>query len=95
MLVLGKITILVDDEPKGARRKQYGFIKVKDMEEEIFFNALSSFQDTSFENLKIGDKVYISFKQTDQGPFAESLSLSKYQKETAQKEASSPPEASL
>jgi len=38
------------------------------MEEEIFFNALSSFQDTSFENLKIGDKVYISFKQTDQGP---------------------------
>ena len=76
MLVSGKISILVDDEPKGASRIQYGFIQVKGMEDDVFFNTLTSFQDTSFEKLKIGDRVRVSVKETKQGPLAESLVLS-------------------
>ena len=56
MLVSGKIIILVNDKPEGANRMQYGFSQVKGMED-VFFNTLSSFQNTSFENLKVGDKV--------------------------------------
>ena len=88
MLVSGKVTI--DDKPDGASRIQYGFVKVKGMED-VFFNTLSSFQNTSFEDLKIGDKVRISIKKTDQGPFAENLTLST----CPQEEKISPPEVGL
>ena len=76
MLVSGKIIILVDDKPDWGDRIQYGFVKVKGMED-VFFNTLTSFQDVVFEDLKIDDKVRINVKQTDRGPFAESLTLSK------------------
>ena len=92
MLLSGKITILVDDKPESGNRIQYGFVQVKGMKEDIFFNTLSSFQNTSFEDLKIGDRVRISVKQTDRGPFAESLILSSPRPE---KEISPPPEVSL
>lgn len=80
MQVSGKIIILVNDkpdwEPKQGKRIQYGFVKVKGMED-VFFNTLTSFQDVFFEDLKIGDRVRITVKQTDRGPLAESLTLSK------------------
>ena len=76
MQVSGKIIILVDDKPDWGNRIQYGFIKVKGMED-VFFNTLTSFQDVVFEDLKIDDRVRITVKQTDRGPFAESLTLSK------------------
>ena len=84
-MVSGKITILVDDKPESGNRIQYGFVKVKGMQEDVFFNTLSSFQNTSFEDLKIGDRVCVFVKQTDRGPFAESLTLSsrRLQKEIA------------
>lgn len=91
MLVSGNVIILVDDRPKGANRVQYGFVKVKGMED-VFFNILSSFQNISFEDLKIGDKVRISVKQTDRGPFAESLFLAE---QRPQEEISHLPEAGL
>ena len=89
MLVSGKITILINDDLEFGEKMQYGFIQIKDMEDDIFFNTLTSFQNTSFEELKIGDKVRISVKDTKQGPLAESLSLSSphHQEETF----SSPP----
>ena len=74
--VSGKIIILIDDKPKLANRVQYGFVKVKGIEEDVFFNSLTFFQDTTFENLKIGDSVRITVKQTNHGPYAESLTLS-------------------
>ena len=77
MLVSGKITILVDDKPKSGNSIQYGFVKVKGMKEDVFFNTLSSFQNTSFKDLKIGDKVRVFVKQTERGSFAESLLLLK------------------
>ena len=92
MLVSGKIVIIVNDELEFGGKMQYGFVKVKGMEDDVFFNTLSSFQNTSFEDLKIGDKVRISIKQTDRGPFAESLVLSGSR---PQKEISPPPEVGL
>ena len=91
-MVSGKITILVDDKPESGNKIQYGFVTVKGMKEDVFFNTLSSFQNTSFEDLKIGDRVRISIKQTDRGPFAESLTLSSRRH---QKEISPPPEVGL
>ena len=73
--VSGKIIILINDKPKFANRIQYGFVQVKGMKEDVFFNSLTSFQGTTFENLKIGDKVHILVKQTDHGPYAENLAL--------------------
>ena len=73
--VSGKIIILVNDKPKMANRIQYGFVKVKG-EEDVFFNSLTAFEgEVSFENLKIGDKVCIHFKQTRGGPYAKRLAL--------------------
>lgn len=92
MLVSGKIIIIVNDDLAFGGKMQYGFVKVKGMDDDVFFNTLSSFQDTSFEDLKIGDRVRISIKQTDRGPFAESLILSSRR---SQKEISPPPEVSL
>ena len=76
MQVSGKIIILVDDKPDWGNRIQYGFVKVKGMED-VFFNTLTSFQAVVFEDLKIGDRVRITVKQTDRGSFAENLTLSK------------------
>lgn len=70
---LGKITILVNDKPEFAKQIQYGFVKVKGMKDDVFFNILTSFQNTAFEDLKIGDRVCMAVKQTAQGPYAESL----------------------
>ena len=95
MQVSGKIIILVDDKPdwesKQGNRIQYGFVKIKGMEN-VFFNTLTSFQDVIFEDLKVGDRVRITVKQTDRGPFAESLTLSKRH---LPKNISSPQKASL
>ncbi|MDE0091678.1 MAG: cold shock domain-containing protein [Oligoflexia bacterium] len=93
MLVKGKITILIDNELEFGEKMQYGFVQVKDMEEDIFFNTLTSFENTVFEDLKIGDKVHVLVKQTKQGPLAESLTLSssRHQEETY----SLPPSPSL
>ena len=66
----------MDDKPDWGNRIQYGFVKIKGMED-VFFNSLTSFQDVVFEDLKVGDRVHIAVKQTDRGPFAESLTLSK------------------
>ena len=76
MQVSGKIIILVDDKPDWGNRIQYGFVKIKGMED-VFFNTLTSFQAVVFEDLKINDRVRITVKQTDRGPFAENLTLSK------------------
>ena len=75
--VSGKIVILVDDKPKLANRIQYGFVKVKGIQEDVFFNSLTAFEGVNFKNLKIGDKVCILIKQTDGGPYAERLTLLK------------------
>lgn len=91
MLVSGKIIILVDDKPDLGNRIQYGFIKVKGMED-IFFNSLTSFQGIVFEDLKIGDSVRVVVKSTERGPYAENLALSKRR---FQPEISPPPEANL
>ncbi len=76
MIVKGKITILVDDDLEFGEKMQYGFIQVKGLEDDVFFNALTSFQNTSFEDLKIGDKVHVFVQKTKQGPLAESVTLS-------------------
>ena len=91
MLVSGKIIILVDDKPDLGNRIQYGFIKVKGMED-VFFNSLTSFQDVVFEDLKVDDRVRIVVKSTERGPYAGSLILSNRR---LQKDISPPPEASL
>ena len=77
MQVSGKIVIIVNDELGFGGRMQYGFVKVKGMEDVFFNNTTSSFLNTSFKDLKIGDRVRITVKQTDRGPFAENLILSK------------------
>ncbi|MDE0119570.1 MAG: cold shock domain-containing protein [Bdellovibrionales bacterium] len=92
MLVSEKVIIIVNDDLAFGGKMQYGFVKVKGMNDDIFFNTLSSFQNTSFEDLKIGDRVRISVKQTDRGPFAESLILSSQRLE---KEISPPLEVNL
>lgn len=92
MLVSGKVVIIVNDELDFGGRMQYGFVKVKDMENVFFNNTISSFLNTSFEDLKIGDRVRIAVKQTDRGLFAESLTLSTRR---PQKDISPPPEVSL
>lgn len=92
MIVTGKIIILINDDLKFGEKIQYGFVKVKGMEEDVFFNTLTSFQNISFEELKIGDKVHVSVKQTKQGPIAENLTLSSRQ---PQKETPSSREVSL
>ena len=73
--VSGKVIIIVDDQPEQAHRLQYGFVKVKGMED-VFFNALSSFVNTSFEDLRTGDRVTMTVQQTSRGPYAKSLTLS-------------------
>ena len=75
MLVSGEIVILVNDKPETAKKVQYGFVKSKDLKEDIFFNTLSNFGNTSFESLKVGDKVSVFVKKTERGPYAETLSL--------------------
>ena len=92
MLVSGKITILINDDLEFGEKMQYGFIQIKGMEDDVFFNTLTSFQNTSFEELKIGDKVHVSVKETKQGPLAESLTLSSRR---PQEETYSSPQASL
>lgn len=92
MVVKGKIIILINDDLEFGEKMQYGFVKVKDMEEDVFFNTLTSFQDISFEELKVGDKVHVSVKQTKQGPLAENLTLSSRR---PQEELPSSPEAEL
>lgn len=82
MLVLGKITILINDDLEFGEKMQYGFVKVKGMEEDVFFNTLTSFENVDFEELKIGDKVQIYVKQTDRGPLAKSLTLSSRQSQS-------------
>ena len=76
MLVKGKVTILINNDLEFGEKMQYGFIQAKGMEEDIFFNTLTSFKNTAFEKLKIGNKVHVLVKQTKQGPLAESLTLS-------------------
>ncbi len=44
------------------------------MDDDIFFNTLSFFQNTAFENLKIGDKIRTFIKQTNQPFIANSVS---------------------
>ncbi len=73
--VSGKVIVVVDDQPEHALRLQYGFVKVKGMED-VFFNALSSFSNTSFEDLRVGDRVTITVKKTSRGLYAKSLTLS-------------------
>ena len=76
MTVKGKITILINDELAFGGKMQYGFIQVKGMEDDVFFNTLTSFENIAFEELKIGDRVHVFVKQTKQGPLAKSLTLS-------------------
>ena len=92
--VSGKIIILIDNHPKGANRIQYGFVKVKGMED-VFFNILTSFEGTTFESLKIGDRVRVLVKQTKHGPYAKSLTLSPYHHHHIKSKFSPPPSASL
>ena len=52
---------------------QVGFINTKDVED-IFFSAKhSKFSNTSFDKLKVGDKVNIEYVNTPRGFFAERL----------------------
>ena len=92
MIVKGKITILINDDLKFGEKMQYGFIRVKGIEDDVFFNTLTSFEDVTFEELKIGDKVHVYVKQTDKGPLAESLTLSGRR---SREKTYSPPPASL
>ncbi len=87
MLVVGKIIKLECNETT-----KYGFIKIEDIEDKVLFNTLSFFHNICFEDLKVGDKVSIYVKQTDQGPFAESLTLFRH---PSQKDIPVPPESSL
>lgn len=54
---------------------QYGFVKVKGMKKKVFFNILSKFLNTGFEDLKLGDSVQVIVKETSRGPYAESLKV--------------------
>lgn len=77
MKISGKVVIIVNDELEFGGKMQYGFVKVKGMKSVFFNSTISVFLNTSFEDLKIGDRVRITVKQTDRGPFAENLILSK------------------
>ena len=74
-MVLGEVIKIVNDELPFGKKMKYGFIKVKGIKENVFFNLKSSFLKTSFEKLKLGDKVNISFENTSQGPFANTITL--------------------
>ena len=74
-MVLGEVIKIVNDELPFGEKMMYGFIKVKGIKENVFFNLKSSFLKTSFEELKLGDKVHISFENTSQGPFANTITL--------------------
>ena len=74
-MALGEVIKIVNDELPFGEKMRYGFIKVKGIKENIFFNLKSSFLKTSFEKLKLGDKVHISFENTSQGPFANTITL--------------------
>lgn len=50
----------------------YGFIAIKGSED-VFFSPKTEFLSTTFESLKIGDKVKVSLIETERGLFAESL----------------------
>ena len=50
-----------------------GFITVKGMDDVFFTAKHSKFTSTSFDQLKLGDKVRIDFVDTPRGPFAETL----------------------
>ena len=65
MQVSGKIVIIVNDELEFGGRMQYGFVKVKGMENVFFNSTISVFLNTSFEDLKIGDRIRVAVKQTD------------------------------
>ncbi len=91
MLRPGKIIIIENSELASGHKIQYGFVKAKDMNEDVLFNKLSFFH-TPFEDLKVDDRVQVSIKYTDQGPFAESLILFKPH---LQKETPLPPESCL
>ena len=75
MQISGKIIIFVNDKPEGLPPMQYGFVKVKGMKEQVFFNTLSKFQNSVFEDLKLGDSVRITIKETSRGPYAENLTV--------------------
>ena len=77
MQVSGKIVIIVNDKLGFGGRMRYGFVKVKGMENVFFNSTISVFLNTSFEDLKVDDRVRITVKETDRGPFAENLTLSK------------------
>jgi cold shock CspA family protein len=49
-------------------------VAVKD-HEDIFFSLDSEYLQTSFEELKVGDKVKIEIRETERGPFAVRISL--------------------
>ncbi len=63
----GKITVINND-------LKYGFVQVAKVGD-VFFSAETRFEGTAFESLKLNDSVKISIKDTDRGPFAESLRL--------------------
>ena len=69
-MILGEVIKIVNDELPFGEKMKYGFIKVKGIKENVFFNLKSS-----FEKLKLGDKVHISFENTSQGPFANTIAL--------------------
>ena len=98
MQVSGKIVIFVNDKPVEAPPMQYGFVKVKGMKEQVFFNTLSKFQNANFENLRLGDSVRVIVKETSRGPYAESLTVTTKKRVVFEQEispASPPPEANL
>ena len=87
----GKIVIFVNDKPEEALPMQYGFVKVKGMKEKVFFNTLSKFQNTAFEDLKLGDSVRVIVKQTSRGPYAESLIVTTRKRIVREPQQETPP----
>ena len=70
----------------------YGFIKSA-ANEEIFFSKDSEITGCEFSNLKIGDKVQLTYKETPRGPFAMRFTLSTYKEKAPRSQK--PTEASI
>ena len=76
----GNITILMDrkhKDPSNPERTQYGFVRIRELKLNVFFNTLTTFENTDFESLKLGDRAIVHFKTDEYGPYATTLSLVK------------------
>lgn len=67
MLISGTITKINND-------LRYGFIKCPKIGD-VFFSSDTNFTGTSFENLKVDQKVQLEVTETERGLFAKMVSV--------------------